>query len=147
MNPTEFEQHARNLSGWISDLLAYHVASGEWLAMMRGLSTITLFIAWHASRGRHWTLRLGLFGLLTLLGLDALNGLAPGRLQYLTPAFIGRNVFLVLISYGLARRVGARAEKFKPHELPSSHERRGWPAHARVRLEKSHSGDNFEGRK
>ncbi len=134
MDTTLFEQHARALSQWIANLLAYHVADGNALAMMRGLSTITLAIAWHASRGRHWTLRLGLFGLLTLLGLDALNGLAPGRLQYLTPAFIGRNVFLVLLSYGLARRVGAREERFDPSRLPP-HEPRGRPA-TRLRLEK-----------
>ena len=110
MNPTPFEQNAQHIAQWITDLLAYHVADGNMLAAMRGLSAITLAIAWHASRGRHWTGRVGLMLLLVLLALDAIVGIAPGRLQYLTPAFIGRNIAIPLIAFFIARRPRERVE-------------------------------------
>ena len=111
MNLSPFEQHIQAAAHWISDLLAYHVADGNALAAMRGFSVITLAIAWRASAKRHWSLRWGLMLMLVLLGLDALVGLAPGRLQYLTVAFVGRNIAIPLIAYALARHPVVRKEK------------------------------------
>ena len=101
-NSAEFLKVFQDCTDWLIAGLAYPVADGNALAFSRFLSVFVIMLALRASGYRHWTLRAGLGILMFFLAMDALLGLAPGRVQVLTVAILGRNIAIGCICFGLA---------------------------------------------
>ena len=102
---------------WLIAGLAYPIADGNALAFTRFLAAFAIMMALRASGYRHWTLRAGLGILMFFLAMDAVLGLAPGRVQNLTVAILGRNIAIYLICFGLAFFPSSRAAAQKRNRL------------------------------
>ena len=99
---SEFINFAETTIKFLIGGLAYPLADGNALAFTRFLAVFAITMALRSSGYRHWTLRAGLGILMFFLGMDALLGLAPGRVQVLTVAILGRNTAIYLVCFGLA---------------------------------------------
>jgi len=109
-----------NFGEWgtvVSDLLAHEVAGNEILAGVRSLSITLIGLALWRSKGRHWTLRWGLAGLLILLLTDVVVGLGAGRSHGLTVTLFLRNLCLMSFAYSQCRHPDHRAPR-EPKALP-----------------------------
>ena len=117
---SDYAEFIKSIQGAVQFLiagLAYPLADGNALAFTRFLAVFMIAMALKASGYRHWTLRAGLGILMFFLGMDALLGLAPGRVQNLTVAILGRNTAIYLICFGLAFFPSTRTAAKKRAEL------------------------------
>ena len=121
---SEFIKFAQTTIEFLIAGLAYPVADGNALAFTRFLAVFAITMALRASGYRHWTVRAGLGMLMFFLGMDALLGLAPGRVQILTVAILGRNIALYCVCFGLA---------ICPRERPVTNSGGRFGGHSRAR--------------
>ena len=117
---SDYAEFIKSIQGAVQFLiagLAYPLADGNALAFTRFLSVFMIAMALKASGYRHWTLRAGLGILMFFLAMDALLGLAPGRVQNLTVAILGRNIAIGCICYGLAAFPSTRSAARRRGEI------------------------------